>query len=733
MFFTEIGDAGNITINSSEGNIDTTADALRAFSQFGSGGTIDLDAAGNITTGNVNVSTASGQGGSVNINSDGGVINTSQGNLIALSSGAGDGGKITLTVPGNITTSNVNVSSEVGDGGTIEINSTGGAINTSAGALRAFANVIGNGGTIDLDATGDINTGNVNTTASLGSGGTIDLNSSNGSINSSGFINSPGVTGGGNINLGAENEINIQEIRAFSSNRNGGNVTLATNNGDLEVEAIDAVGDSNFQGGDITITSGGAFRVTGTFTDQETGLVASISSAGGVGGTVTIEHEDSSPFTIGNSNINGTAGSIIIGDVTISNNESLGTAINQNQIEIIEPNTNLPEEISLVDLTQLTTLTTSYVASTPEITDTSDVLEITTEEDSNNSSTVADAAVEDVEDSASSDFGKYFGITSTSKVTREQAQDILSNIVANTNAKPALIYTSFSPRSNGELELKLILVTDSGDVIQKQVLGATRKDVVETAQKLRRDMEDLGRERVYLPKAQQLYKWLIEPLEPELAQQEISNLVFVMDAGLRSIPLAALHDGQKFIIENYSVGLMPSLSLTDTNYVKIGDLSVLGMGAETFSEQISLPGVAFELKVITEELWPGESLLNQDFTVENLKRARRDKSYGMIHLATHAEFKRGEPANSFIQFNNEKLPLDRLRELGLSNSQVELMVLSACRTALGDEEAELGFAGLAHQAGVKTVLGSLWYVSDAGTLVLMSEFYERLKTAPIKG
>ena len=253
-----------------------------------------------------------------------------------------------------------------------------------------------------------------------------------------------------------------------------------------------------------------------------------------------------------------------------------------------------------------------------------------------------------------------------------------------------------------------------------------------TAQKLRRDLENLRPERVYLPQAQQLYKWLIEPLEPELAQGEISNLVFVMDAGLRSLPLAALHDGQQFIIENYSVGLMPSLSLTDTSYAKIGDLSVLGMGADTFSEQAPLPGVAFELEVITEELWPGESLLNQDFTVENLKKARQDNNYGIIHLATHAEFKRGKPANSYIQFNNEKLPLNRLRELGLSNSQVELMVLSACRTALGDEEAELGFAGLAHQAGVKTVLGSLWYVSDAGTLVLMSEFYERLKNAPIK-
>ena len=63
---------------------------------------------------------------------------------------------------------------------------------------------------------------------------------------------------------------------------------------------------------------------------------------------------------------------------------------------------------------------------------------------------------------------------------------------------------------------------------------------------------------------------------------------------------------------------------------------------------------------------------------------------------------------------------------------MELLVLSACRTALGDEEAELGFAGLSVLAGVKSTLASLWYVSDRGTLGLMTEFYEQLKTAPIK-
>jgi CHAT domain-containing protein len=101
-------------------------------------------------------------------------------------------------------------------------------------------------------------------------------------------------------------------------------------------------------------------------------------------------------------------------------------------------------------------------------------------------------------------------------------------------------------------------------------------------------------------------------------------------------------------------------------------------------------------------------------------------------LATHGEFKPGDPGNSYIQLFDSQLRLDELRQLGWNNPPVELLVLSACRTALGDEEAELGFTGFAVQAGVKSALGSLWYVSDEGTLGLMTEFYQYLKTAPIK-
>jgi CHAT domain-containing protein len=176
---------------------------------------------------------------------------------------------------------------------------------------------------------------------------------------------------------------------------------------------------------------------------------------------------------------------------------------------------------------------------------------------------------------------------------------------------------------------------------------------------------------------------------------------------------------------------MPSLSLTDTRYGDIHSSEVLAMGASEFRDNRPLPAVPVELTTITQA-WQGVSFLNQGFTLENLKLQRAKTPFGIIHLATHAEFLPGKPANSYIQLQDQKMAPLQLKSVGWANPPVELLVLSACRTAVGDEEVELGFAGLAIQAGVKSALASLWYVNDEATLGLMSEFYQQLKTAPIK-
>lgn len=99
-------------------------------------------------------------------------------------------------------------------------------------------------------------------------------------------------------------------------------------------------------------------------------------------------------------------------------------------------------------------------------------------------------------------------------------------------------------------------------------------------------------------------------------------------------------------------------------------------------------------------------------------------------MATHAAFNEGPNNESYIQLWNQRLRIDQLKQLALEQSAVELLVLSACNTAIGNKESELGFTGMAALSGVRTAVGSLWSVSDLGTLAFMSEFYGQLKSTP---
>jgi filamentous hemagglutinin family protein len=354
-----------------------------------------------------------------------------------------------------------------------------------------------------------------------------------------------------------------------------------------------------------------------------------------------------------------------------------------------------------------------------------------------------DPVVAQIERSLTRQFQEYIGLPIEIPIkSLDGEREILNQIEKATGIKPAIIYVTFVPKTVASTsenplpqdsdELELVAVTGKEPPVRKRVTGTTRVQVLKLAQEFRNKVTDSTNRRGYLVPSQQLYKWLVAPLESDLQARQIDNLVFLMDTGLRSLPIAALHDGQSFLIERYSVGLMPSLSLTDTLYKDIRNAQVLAMGAKTFTDQNPLPAVPAEVSAIAGKLWQGKSFLDSSFTLRNLKTAREQQPFGIIHLATHGDFKSGTPNNSYIQLWDTKLRLDQLRQLGWNNPPVELLVLSACRTALGDEQAELGFAGLAVLAGVKSAMASLWYVSDIGTLGLMTDFYQQLNSAPIK-
>ncbi|NJL91363.1 MAG: CHAT domain-containing protein [Coleofasciculaceae cyanobacterium SM2_1_6] len=333
----------------------------------------------------------------------------------------------------------------------------------------------------------------------------------------------------------------------------------------------------------------------------------------------------------------------------------------------------------------------------------------------------------------------------------QETQVKLNRITETTRVKPALIYVFFAPpggsndfnsanlaaqtnraaRNNDSLEV--ILITGQTSPVRVQFPKTTRRQVLEVANNFRSEVTNFRNSKGYLNPAQQMHQWFIAPLEKELQKQGIDNLVFLMDTGLRSIPLAAMHDGEGFVVERYSVGLMPSLNLTEPTYNPLDGSQVLAMGATTFGNSglNPLPSVSLELNTVSR-LWEGSEFLNETFTLNNLIQQRQNRPFRMIHLATHGVFNPGDRSNSYIQLWDGRLRLDQLDQLNWGNPPVDLLVLSACQTALGDRDAELGFAGLAINAGVRSALASLWEVNDVATLGLMTKFYQQLQVASTK-
>ena len=328
------------------------------------------------------------------------------------------------------------------------------------------------------------------------------------------------------------------------------------------------------------------------------------------------------------------------------------------------------------------------------------------------------------------DYEDYFkkDFTNYSQSEKEIAQQ-LTRLSKDTGTNPAVMWAVPTPQ-----QLYLLLITPGSNPIIKSVSvrGKTLAKIVDNFNRSIVNSRKIN-SKSYLPSARLLHKWIIEPIEPELKAANIDTLMLCSGSGLRTFPFAALNDGEKFLIEKYSLVRLPALNLTNINFVSEEDkMNVLAMGASEFADLPALPGVEVEVSTVTPQSLPGTALLNQDFTVKNLQTQHQENNFDLIHLATHAEFNPGSADNSYIQFSDRKVGLDEVDELGLSNPPVDLLVLSACKTAVGNKDAEFGFAGLALQTGVKSVLASLWSIDDAGTVALMSEFYQNLKADSMK-
>jgi CHAT domain-containing protein len=285
-----------------------------------------------------------------------------------------------------------------------------------------------------------------------------------------------------------------------------------------------------------------------------------------------------------------------------------------------------------------------------------------------------------------------------------------------------------------------IMLPDRVDILVSLPSGMKRysskiqsEDLVKGINKFRGYLQTPDNDN-YLDYSQKLYDILVRPYQQDMEREGISTLVFLPHDALHSIPMSALHDGDQFLVQKYALAVTPSLALVDPKPLDRTKIKMLLAGISDSVQGLpALPAVPDELASI-KNLLGGDILLNQNFTVDNFKKALGDQEVSIVHIASHGSFTGNENGNFLLAFDG-KLSINQLnKSIGQTKfrkNPVELLVLSACETAAGDEKAALGLAGAAIQAGARSVMGSLWSVSDEGTAQLVEEFYHQLKDPSI--
>ena len=233
----------------------------------------------------------------------------------------------------------------------------------------------------------------------------------------------------------------------------------------------------------------------------------------------------------------------------------------------------------------------------------------------------------------------------------------------------------------------------------------------------------------YLAPAQRLYDWFVRPYEPALRAAGVDTLVFVPDGALRTIPMAALHDGEDFLVRRYNLAVTPGLALTDPQPLDREAPKLLLAGlSESVQGFAALQHVEQELRSI-EDIFGGQVLLNDGFTSSSFDSRIEGEEFSIVHIASHGTFS-GNADQSFILTYDGQISINELADLvrrtRFRDVPLEMLVLSACETASGDEQAALGLAGIAIKAGARSAVGSLWQIDDEATSTLMAQFYREL-------
>ena len=334
------------------------------------------------------------------------------------------------------------------------------------------------------------------------------------------------------------------------------------------------------------------------------------------------------------------------------------------------------------------------------------------------------------------EFEDYFGedLASVSKTADETAAE-LERLSRETGTRSALLYVI--PRKN---HLHLVLIPPSGTPIVKDFYEVTDPQLFAVSRQFHQGILRMDTAQTEA-NGQQLYDWIIKPYEQELAAAEIDLLLFCLGDGVKDLALPALSNDGTYLIESYAMARIPAFNLIETTYKPFSSGQLLAMGASRFRDPAiqTLPGTQQEIAALSASLgttgqgaWRVSRLENQAFTQTRINQNLAKRPFTALHVSTHAQFQPGQVESSYIQLWDQQLKLNDLNRINWDQSNADLIVLSACQTALGDTNAANGFAGLALKAGVPSAIGTLWSINDQSTTEVMKTFYGALPDSSTK-
>ncbi|WP_427157891.1 CHAT domain-containing protein [Aliinostoc sp. HNIBRCY26] len=310
---------------------------------------------------------------------------------------------------------------------------------------------------------------------------------------------------------------------------------------------------------------------------------------------------------------------------------------------------------------------------------------------------------------------------------------LIDQVVDQDNPSTAILYPIILPQ---QLQ---VIVKIPHQPLQHYSAKVSQTEVNQLLTELRKNLINPTTTNVVKTQSQQVYNWLLQPIEKQLAASGVKTLVFVLDGALRNIPMAVLYDGKQYLIEKYAIALSVGLQLLDPQPLQRQQLRALTAGLTQppagFPNFAPLPAIKSEVDLIASAGVSTTSLLDQQFTREALEKEVNAVSFNVVHLATHGQFS-SIAEETFILANDGPINVKEFDNLLRNQEQtrtrpIELLVLSACQTAVGDNRAALGLAGAAVRAGARSTVASLWQIDDESTALFVGEFYRELRNNKI--